>query len=258
MNKSLSFFAKQCYLLTQFFHNNVKFFFSAASFFSLSKVAQTISFFLPIKVLIMISMDKPPAYFESLKEIIPYRNFIIIVLLSVPFFYILYMLLGLVYRKLIDLDLKVIWSSQYDGNGFQLKTKDLRIAYTQTSRLMSDIFLCSVVSIIALSINVYIGALVLLLSYVMVNVFLKHAFQAKEDDRVTFVKIHRKQLIEYTLALSYMVVFFSLVAFVYYSLLGVYETIFLLLISRLYLQGLQRIMVETMYLNQHIQSHKIS
>ncbi|WP_141103634.1 hypothetical protein [Cobetia sp. QF-1] len=217
-----------------------------------SKVIQTIAFFLPIKVLIMLSLKKPPDYFQLISDWISYEDFIITILALVPGFYLSYMLIGLIYRKMIDKDLALIWNSSFEKNNFFLKGKHLRVAYGQTSRLNSDIFICIIILCMSAIVSFYITSSLIALSLVVLLIFLRYGFAAKEDDRVTFIGLHRKQLVEYISAMVYLALFFILVGLVYYKVLGTYETIFLLLISRLYIQSLQRALVESFHFQANI------
>ncbi|MGM0565005.1 MAG: hypothetical protein ACQES2_11785 [Pseudomonadota bacterium] len=213
-----------------------------------SRLAQVIAFFLPIKVFILASSTELPSYFAPMKGHIELSHLLIILSSLVPFFYFSFILLGVFHRRLIDYHEHTIVNKGLDVLGHRVKRKHKFQIHGRTAKVLSDFFLGFLCLSFIFFIQPLIGLSIFCLLYANFILFFRYVRPKANTDRLTFLKLHRRQFVEYFSSLNFLLSFALIAFFMVYHGLGVYLSIFALLLCRLLFQALNRFTIDSFYI----------
>lgn len=215
---------------------------------AVSRVCQVVAFFLPLKIFIMINSSEVPEYFRFVPSSMEFQDVIVLLALSVPIVYGLFITLGIIYRRLIDFHLARFNSSVLFVCGLEMSNKKMRKLHNHLSKAFSEAGLVVVSVLFALILDPMVAVSWLVLLYVNLLFFNFKAFYAEDQHRLTFLQLHRRQFIEYISSANFLIVFAVLAFQLVYFGMGVYSAIFLLLVSRMVFQALNRFSIESLYI----------
>jgi hypothetical protein len=223
-------------------------FVAGCSALALSRICQVLAFFLPLKIFILFHSREVPAYFDVFPEFMQFSDVIVFLSVMVPVAYLVFIVLGIVYRRLIDLHLKHFTSSALLIMGKEVKEKNKERLHNHVSKAFSEVGVIIISLVVATLLDYVLGLIWVSLLYFNLWLFHSKAFGAKDNDRLTFLKLHRRQFIEYISSANFMLVFAALAIELAYFDLSIYSAIFLLLLSRIVFQALNRFSVESLYI----------
>lgn len=216
-----------------------------------SRILQTMAFFLPIKVLVMMESDHVPGYFKAIDNYITYEHFMLLLVSMVPVLYVSHFMMGVFHRKLLDKGLEsqadVIHNIDRVGKFGLSKVRKL---YGHSMKCFSEVLLFFICAAILLAINPWLFMLILIVVILNLAIFVNKAFYASEDDRLTFFNLHRRQFVEYLASSNYLFVFAFLVVQMTFFSEEVYGAILALLLSRQLFQAMQRFSFENLHLSR--------
>lgn len=215
---------------------------------AVSRVCQVLAFFLPLKIFIVIHSGEVPDYFNVFPESMGFEEIIILLSALVPVTYGLFIVLGIAYRWSIDLHLKQYGSNVLVILGKETPNNKMKRLHNHVSKAFSEAGLVAVSLAVAVLIDPGVAVAWFVLLYTNLWLFHKVAFHAEDHDRLTFLSLHRRQFIEYISSANFLVVFAVLAVELVYFDMGVYTAIFLLLVSRMVFQALNRFSVESLYI----------
>lgn len=215
---------------------------------AISRVCQLVAFFLPLKVFIIIHSGEVPSYFNIFPQSLEYADIILLLCTLVPLVYAAYITLGIAYRWLVDLHMHRVEKAEVLFGDKKIAGNSLKKIHNHTAKAFSEVGLITVSLIFALILDPVVAGFWLLLLYANLWLFYRCAFYAEEHDRLTFLKLHRRQFIDYISSANFLFVFAALAIELVYFDMGVYTAIFLLLVSRMVFQALNRLSVESLYL----------
>lgn len=218
-----------------------------------SRLFQIMSFFLPLKILIMLSSDTPPAYLGYLPFTIPYDTALIILILMVPAAYCGYITTGILHRYLLDKDL-TRWKKENLTPRLidtQSKNKIFKL-HGHVAKTLSEIILIILSLVLTLYIDPPMFVFVLFLILLNLNIFVLRVFYKNDDDRIGLFRLHRRQYIEYASSVNFIFVFITLALQARYFEIGVFEALFIILLSRMMFQAIQRFSFENIHIRNHL------
>ncbi|MCM2972983.1 hypothetical protein [Larsenimonas suaedae] len=220
---------------------------------AISRLLQTVAFFLPIKVLIMLSSENMPSYLGPVEAFVSYDEFLIFLIIMVPLVYFAHLGFGILFRSLIDKDILYFEKNKHGIKGYgEVDYNKLKRLHNHTSKAFSDVLVFFVTSTILIVINPLLTLSIWLVTALNLAFFVERAFYIHDDERITFLKLHKRQFIEYVASSNYLIVFIVLVAQMYLSSDGVYGAILALLLARQLFQAVQRFSIENIYLSKFI------
>lgn len=220
---------------------------------ALSRLLQVVSFFLPLKILILLSSkDNMPKSFSYLPFDIEYRNAMIFIIALVPVTYLGYIASGIMHRYYLDKDLS-IWGSSYNKiTSFKVKSKGSFIKlHGHIAKMYSETILLILSLILTVIIDAWIFVFLFMLILLNMALFVKKAFYINDHERIGFLRLHRKQYIEYLSSISFIAIFAVLAFQLKFTNIGVFQALFILLISRMVFQSVQRFSMENIYIIAH-------
>lgn len=215
---------------------------------AISRVCQVLAFFLPLKIFIAIHFGEVPDYFNVFPESMGFRETILLSSVLVPVNFGLYIGLGVVYRWLIDRHLEQFASTALLVDGKTAPEKKIKPLHNHVSKAFSDTGLVGVSMCVALFLDIGIVVTWVILLYMNLWLFHTKAFPAADHHRLTFLKLHPRQYIEFISSANFLVVFVVLAVELFYFDMDVYTAIFLLLVSRMVFQALSRFSIESLYI----------
>ncbi len=213
-----------------------------------SRVCQVVAFFLPLKIFILISSQNVPAFVSQYLAFLTFDEIILLFSILVPFFYLLFIALGIAHRWLTDKHLDAMSDRLIEFSGVTIKGKKYINLHGRFSKIFSEISLIFVSTVFALALDYLVVIIWFFLIYINLFVFYHKVFFIKEEDRVTFLKLHRRQFVEYITSANFLLIFGCLVLQFMYSDIDIYVGIFLLLMSRMVFQSLNRFSLESIQL----------
>lgn len=219
-----------------------------AASLAVSRVCQVIAFFLPLKIFIIIYSQAVPEYFDVFPETMGFQDTIILLSCMVPLVYVLFIALGICYRWLVDLHLRRFGKTELLIAGVVSPENKTKRLHNHVSKAFSEAGLILVSVALAMWLDPAIACLWIALIYLNLQLFFLKTFYTEDSDRLTFLKLHRRQFIEYISSANFLVVFAILALELVYFDMGVYAAIFLLLISRMVFQALNRFTIEGLYI----------
>lgn len=215
---------------------------------AISRACQMVAFFLPLKIFIVIHSGEVPEYFNVFPESMSFPEIITVLSVLVPLVYGLFIVLGICYRWLIDQHLHKFGNTELIISGVKTPTAKTKRLHNHGTKAFSEVGLILVSIAVALCLDVTIAVAWVVLLYLNLWLFYRKAFHAEDHHRLTKLKLHRRQFIDYISSANFLVVFVILAAQLVYFDMGVYTAIFLLLVSRMVFQALNRFSVESLYL----------
>lgn len=215
---------------------------------AISRVCQLVAFFLPLKIFIIIHSEEVPSYFDIFPPSLDYTDTILLLCALVPLVYAAYISLGIAYRWLVDLHMQRLDKVELMIGGTKKTGNHLRKVHNHTAKAFSEVGLMAVSVVLAAILDPAVAIFWLILLYGNLWLFYRCAFYAEDHDRLTFLKLHRRQFIDYISSANFLFVFAALAVELVYFNMGVYTAIFLLLVSRMVFQALNRLSVESLYL----------
>lgn len=234
-----------------FIQSRKSFYFWGCFFLAWSKIFQTVAFFLPIKILIMLNENSMPDYLSGVELYLSYDSLLAALIIMVPIVYLMHILFGILFRNCIDQDIKLYGDEKFDISGHgEVGYGKLKRLHNHTSKAFSDILVFVLTSIILLYLNVSLAIIVWAITFCNLLVFVNKAFYLSDDDRLTFLKLHKRQFIEYIASSNYLIVFGFLVFQTYFSMGEMYGAILALLLSRQLFQAVQRFSIENIYFSK--------
>lgn len=219
---------------------------------AISRLLQVVSFFLPLKILIMLSSSQPPSYLEYLPFTISYDTLLVGFMLMVPATYGGYIIAGILHRFFLDRDLAKWKTGDVTPKFIAAKSNDKVIKlHAHVAKALSEILLVALSLALICYVDFPMFAFILLLIVTNLNVFVSKVFYKSDHDRIGIFQLHRRQYIEYTSSVNFIFIFIVLALQVKYFDIGVFEALFVLLLSRLIFQAVQRFSVENLYIALH-------
>lgn len=219
---------------------------------AVSRVCQVVAFFLPLKIFIMIKSGGVPDYFSFFPGAMDYQDIIVLLASLVPVFYGLFIALGIVYRWLVDLHLNRFTATVLVIDGVKTPENKMKRLHNHVSKAFSEAGLMAASVMFALMLDPIVAVAWVILLYLNLWLFHRKVFHAEDHHRLTFLKLHRRQFIEYISSANFLVVFAVLTLQLVYFGMGVYTAIFLLLVSRMVFQALHRFSVESLYILKYL------
>ncbi|ART63941.1 hypothetical protein [Kushneria marisflavi] len=246
-------FQKLFYIVLFFFKSPKGLYFWGCFFLASSKVLQTIAFFLPIKVLIMLGSEKMPKYLSPFSEYMNYNDVLVFLIAIVPVVYVMHLAFGIFFRLLIDKDVARFTQKEYHVDGYgNANLGKLKRLHNHTSKAFSDIIVFLLTSVILLLINPILTLAIWVVTLLNLSLFVKKAFYVHDDTRITILKLHKRQFVEYIASSNYLIVFALLVVQMYLVSGEIYGAILALLLSRQLFQAVQRFSIENIYFSKLI------
>ncbi|MDR5902782.1 hypothetical protein [Halomonas icarae] len=235
------------------FSGNSQFYQLSCFLLAISRLLQVVSFFLPLKILIMLSSKQPPSYLEYLPIEITYDTALTLLILMVPTAYCGYMIAGVFHRFFIDRDLAKWKESGYKTTLINVKSKAKLVKlHAHLSKALSEIILVVMSLLLVLVIDFPMFVVVCIMLFLNLKVFVAKVFYKSDQGRVGVFRLHRRQYIEYFTSMNFVIVFMLLAAQVSYSYIGIFEALFVILLSRMMFQSMQRFSVENLYIVHHL------
>lgn len=216
---------------------------------AVSRLLQVVSFFLPLKILIMISSDQPPSYLEYLPFTISYDTLLIGFMLMVPATYGGYIITGILHRFLLDKDLAKWEAEDFIPKFVDIKSKNKIIKlHAHVAKALSEVILVMLSLILICYIDFPMFTFLIFLIAINLNIFVLKVFYKSDHDRIGAFKLHRRQYIEYISSINFIFIFIVLALQVKYFDIGVFESLFVLLLSRMMFQAMQRFSFENLHI----------
>ncbi|ASK34138.1 hypothetical protein CEK62_06945 [Alcanivorax sp. N3-2A] len=213
-----------------------------------SRVSQTVSFFLPLKIFIVISSHKVPSYFDFLPNALTYDEKIVILACAVPFTYLAYIAFGVMHRWFTDRHLRVFSGKSIELRGKDVPQKNIARLHNHSAKALAECLFFVMSMVIAIVLNPIVALTIFILVYLNLMLFYHTALKAEDSERLTFLGLHRRQFIEYVSSSNFMIVFAVLVLDTMFIGTSIYSTIFLLLLCRMVFQALNRFSNENIHI----------
>ncbi|MCK2183034.1 hypothetical protein [Halomonas getboli] len=190
---------------------------------------------------------------EYLPFSISYDALLISFIAMVPCTYVGYILAGVLHRLFLDRDLKRWRSGDLSPRYIKVKSKDKLVKlHGHVAKVLSEIILIAFSLILVLVMDPLMCLFLFLLMMINIRAFVERAFYKGEHDRIGFFKLHRRQYIEYFSSVNFIFVFVVLVGQIKLMDIGVFEALFVLLMSRMLFQAVQRFSFENIYISSHL------
>lgn len=208
---------------------------TSAMLLAASRILLTMSYFLPIKLLILLASDGPPSYMAYLPASISYDTLLIVLMICVPVFYI-----GSISASFLSTKFRGKALSKVEESTQQHSKDDAEKIIGAKIPFLSELFVVlgglAILLIISWSVLLIVMAFIIGLAYLMEHVL----FNDLSQTTVTFAKISRPYFIDYCNGFSYIIVFGFIAVIVVVSGLDIFSAILSLLVVRLIMQALQR------------------
>ena len=213
-----------------------------------SKVFQVLAFFIPLKLFIIMSSDKMPHYMRFLADTFSLGRGDLIFLLScsVGIFYLSYIALGIVYRRIVDGHFEKLELAGLTLGGIELSKRDLIKMHGRCIAAVADLFLIGFAMAMVFLVNGAMALVWIFLMYFNFIFFFRNVFLNCKENRVSFLKLKHNQFIEYFSSANFLVIFGLLVVQASYMDLGLFSAIFLLLLSRMLFRALSGFSVNSL------------
>lgn len=198
------------------------------------------SLFLPIKVIIVMSQDELPRYFNKITEYMERNEFILLLALSIPVSYILYIVFGIFYNILLNED-KIKQSDKFVNLlGKSWNEATFQKFHRNITESISEIFTILISFILVLIFDLLFLILFIISTAIIYILFFKYIYAMKSSDRVTMLKLDRGLILEYVTSLSFLFIFFIVFIRLYYSDLDVLGAIYIIMLARICFLSLER------------------
>jgi len=224
------------------------------SFLSMSRVFNTVALFLPLKVLIVFSSSGVPEYFDFLAEWISEDVLIASLVIATPLAYAVYFTFDYYSVKVLSKNFNSLKGKSFVVGRYKIEGKKVRWFHEHCSKGLSDILLLlfcfAIMSLVAFPYFSF-------LAIALYGYFFHMAGRICPPDDSYSEYIYGlpvRRFVEYCSGMLYFVLFLALVVFVYFEWLGVYQSLFSLLFSRMMVQSVQRLLVEGFFINKDLKS----
>jgi hypothetical protein len=201
----------------------------------------------------MLSSSQPPSYLGYLPFTISYDTLLIGFMLLVPATYGGYIIAGILHRFFLDKDLARWKTGDITPKFIATKSKDKIIKlHAHVAKAFSEVLLVGLSLALICYIDFPMFIFILLLILANLNIFVFKVFYKSDHDRIGVFQLHRRQYIEYTSSVNFIFIFIVLALQVKYFDIGVFEALFVLLLSRMIFQAVQRFSVENLFTVTHL------
>src|SRR5690625_351472 len=224
----------------------------AAVFLALSRIFQTMAFFMPLKVLIILSSDSGTRYQQYVEQWVSSEQFIWISVALVPVVYGLYIALGTLYRRAYDADKAAQIVRVNDLKCDRKYKRKLTKNHDRLVRLLSDVCIIIIVLVIVIIINIEFTIVLLVMLFLNMLVFNAQIYGLKGHARLTFLRLHPNQFVEYVTSTNYILFFVFLAISIYVGRIDVINAVLNLFLCRLALQAVQRFSIESRVLKNEL------
>ena len=223
-------------------------FIGGAFFLATSRLFQLAAFFLPLKILILVSSDVKPSYIQMLPFDFGLNEAVVIFSCLVPIVYIMYIVCGVISRRSLDYSQSIFIENSAIPSKDK-KANKLKKMHGHIGKAASEFILISLSMLLVLMVSISTALILLLMMIITIAAMFKIAIFMKDTDRTHYFKLHRKQCIEYATSANFILVFVVILTQVMYLGMGVIVAIYVLLMSRMLFQALQRYCIELMYID---------
>lgn len=220
---------------------------------SFSKIMQTVAFFMPLKVLIVLSAGEESKYSSYFKSWLTADQFLAIIIVMVPVSYLLYIFFGIAHRRYADRDMKRQVARAKSEKYGDRKLRVIKKIHPRLIRIWADMCVVVLIILIISIIQARFAAVLLILIGMNLGFFNAWVFGREESVRLTPLRLHPKQFVEYITSINYLLVFSVLAVGVYYHSIGIVTALLALLLSRLCLMAVQRISLESRTLQNNLE-----
>lgn len=221
---------------------------------SFSKLFNTIALFLPLKLLIVVSSPEVPSYLSFLGDWLSKDLIVVSLLIATPIIYFLYIVFGISSSKVLlgdrDKSKKVIM----EDKGYRIEGKKISWFHDHCSKGVSELVLIFFCLVVFLSISLIYFFVLLAVSICYFLVMSRVLYPREVSHRDVVLGVPFGNFVEYCSAFAYFALFFLVVIFLVLDVLGLYEALLSLLTSRLYVQSIQRLLIEGHYIDKDLKS----
>lgn len=221
---------------------------------AMSRVFNTIALFLPLKILILLSSPTMPSYFEFLSRWLTRESFLLIMLSLTPATYLCYLVTGIISNRAFTASYSYCKSKEVNVKGYAIKGNKLKWFHDHCAKGSSELLICLIgIFLIGVVNYIYLASLIFIGGVFFITMLHVLYPEGKEFKSAIF-NIPISSFIEYCTAVLYFIIFFIIIIFVYLSVLGLYESLLVLLTSRLIVQSVQKLLVEGFYIDKDLKS----
>lgn len=222
---------------------------------SFSRIMQTVAFFMPLKVLIVLSSDGGNKYSAYVEPWLTDDQFLALIIAMVPISYGLYITFGIAHRRYFDRDL-TLQIKKATAEGYDKKQlASLKKIHPRLTRMWADSCVITLITLAVLVIQPFFAFFLLALISGNLVFFNALVFDRSDTVRLTPLRLHPVQFVEYATSINYLLVFGALALAVYHNQIGIVTALLALLLSRLCLQAVQRVSLESRTLKKQLENH---
>ena len=217
----------------------------SSAFSAATRILQLVTLFLPIKVLILMSSERVPVYFDHLLNYLARKEILIFMILLVPILFVLYILFHLIANKLFNsCEASAL---QNDEVCSKLGAPPKRIAeYHRRIYLgLTEVVLIFFTVVLIAIIDFYLVLVLFILLVTNYLLFEELNERYPSSERLPFLNLHRDQFMEFAVAANFLLVFFGLALAVSSNRIDIFSAVLSLLAARMMFQGLQRLVKHT-------------
>jgi len=212
------------------------------SLLAISRFFKLLTFFLPIKIFLVMNGEKVPEYLATLFPKLEFDSLILILVLLVPILYVCFFISTIAHNRLVGVHLELFLKSG------ETTLKSIKKLHKHTVKAFAD-FGVIVVSLVMLLLVDYPIAIICLIIIIITMIFFdKTGVLFGAVDRILFARMPVKQFIELVTSVNFLFIFFFIVIEFLFFDTGIYAAIFALLVGRLMCQALHRLSIEFIYI----------
>lgn len=201
----------------------------------------------------MLSSNRPPSYLEYLPFTLSYDTMLLVLMLMVPTTYGGYIVAGILHRFFLDKDLARWKAGDFTPKFIEAKAKNKILKlHAHVAKALSEVILVTLAVSLIGYIDLPMLFFILLLVIANLNIFVLKVFYKNDHDRIGIFRLHRRQYIEYTSSVNFIFIFIVLAIQAKYFDIGVFEALFVLLLSRMMFQAVQRFSFENIHITSHL------
>jgi hypothetical protein len=201
----------------------------------------------------MLSSSQPPSYLEYLPFTISYDTLLIGFMLMVPATYGGYIIAGILQRFFLDKDIARWKAGDFTPKFIDAKSKEKIIRlHAHVAKALSEVVLVVLSLVLICYMDFPMFIFIVLMIVANLHIFVLKAFYKSDHDRIGFFRLHRRQYIEYISSINSVFIFMVLALQVKYFDIGVFEALFVMLLSRMMFQAVQRFSIENIYIVAHL------
>lgn len=185
------------------------------------------------------------------EEIMPYGELLsdaFFLMIAVPVLYVFYFSTGIAYRFFVDRYWVCIKNARVKVFDLEYRAGRLYKLYNRMLKSAGELVLIVFSIILALALSWRLAIVLVLILWVSFYIFYYKAVLRDDHARLTIFRVSPKQFVEYSSSLSFILYFFVIVYDVWFFDLGIFSAIFLVLLSRVTFQSLNRLLGESIVL----------